>query len=470
MNRLFCRLATLMHALALCALGVPASAQFETRTSSLVPDLQATAVGDFNHDGKRDLAVAAGSLEILLGNGDGTFQPPKLYSSIVGATSVAVGDFNHDGNLDLALATYLDDSVTIMLGNGDGSFTQGPVLKGPASPMFVALGDFNHDNQIDIASVENGPGCKCIAIFLGNGDGTFQPVITTPVTDAIPGQLAVGDFDGDGQMDVAVTEIFGSIDQVSIWLGNGDGTFREGQSYALGPSPAFPITADFNRDDRLDLAVPVGEGGAISVLLGNGDGTFQPPVNYPAAFPGLLIAVDLDGDHKLDLVTTDGIPPLSGVSIFKGQGDGTFSLPQFFPVGKEGGPLAVGDFNGDGKPDIQSGNGGIGYVSILLNTGTVAFSPTTPLSFKKQPVGTTSPALKVRLTNKAAASLRISSMRSAGEFAMTSTCHSPVAAGATCSISVTFSPKSKGAKSGTVVINDSASSKPMVIELSGTGT
>ena len=109
-------------------------------------------------------------------------------------------------------------------------------------------------------------------------------------------------------------------------------------------------------------------------------------------------------------------------------------------------------------------------VIVLLNTGTVSFSPTTPLNFKKQAVGTTSSPQTVRLTNTGTTTLKISSMKATGQFAMTSTCGSSVAPGANCAISVTFSPQSKGAKSGTVTINDSASSKPMVIELSGTGT
>lgn len=132
---------------------------------------------------------------------------------------------------------------------------------------------------------------------------------------------------------------------------------------------------------------------------------------------------------------------------------------------------AVAASCGDSRPRLFGGPGasGTNYVEVLLNTGTVTFSPTTPLAFKKQTVGTTSAPQTVTLTNAGKTALKISSMKATGQFGMTSTCGSSVAAGANCAISVTFSPKSKGAKSGTVSINDSASSKPQVIELSGTG-
>jgi hypothetical protein len=450
---------------------VPLSAaQFETRSSFPFVDPFSVGVGDFNGDGKLDLAVGGNQLSILVGNGDGTFRPPKTYSSVIAPISVAVADFNHDGKLDLALATYLDNSVTIMLGNGDGTFSQGPILKAPSSPMFVAVGDFNHDGNQDVVAVELGPGCDCIAVFLGNGDGTFQSVVNTPILDAIPSELAVGDFDHDGVLDVAVTEVFGSTDQVSIWLGNGQGSFHEGNSYALGSSPQSVAAADFNHDGNVDLAVGVFEGGVVSVLLGNGDGTFQIPMDYPVPFPGQVLASDLNRDRKLDLAVACGLTPLSGACVLLGNGDGTFQPAVLYPVAPVGGPMALGDFNGDHLVDILAGDFAKGYLVTLLNTGVVSFSPSAPLNFKKQAVGTTSAPQTVTLTNTSKTSLTVSSMKATGQFGMNSTCGSSVAPGANCTISVRFSPKTKGAKSGTVTINDSASSKPQVIELSGTGT
>jgi hypothetical protein len=136
----------------------------------------------------------------------------------------------------------------------------------------------------------------------------------------------------------------------------------------------------------------------------------------------------------------------------------------------EVGYLATGDFNGDGKLDIVGEGGNPGYITILLNTGVVSFSPTTPLNFKTQSIGTMSKAQTVTLTNTGTAELKIKSMKASTGFAVTSTCGSSVASGAKCTISATFSPTKKGAVQGTISIVDSASSKPQVIELLGTGT
>jgi Abnormal spindle-like microcephaly-assoc'd, ASPM-SPD-2-Hydin/FG-GAP-like repeat len=188
----------------------------------------------------------------------------------------------------------------------------------------------------------------------------------------------------------------------------------------------------------------------------------------PANAPIWVTAADLNGDGKQDLVGANILFP-TGVTVVMGNGDGTFQPPILYPDGDLNRFVAVGDFNGDRRPDIVVPEYGAGNVTVLLNTGVVSFSPTTPLSFKKQKTGTTSAPQSVTLTNTGKTALKISSMKATGQFGMTSTCGSSVAAKANCTISVKFSPKSKGAKSGTVTINDSASSKPMVIELSGTG-
>jgi autotransporter translocation and assembly factor TamB len=157
------------------------------------------------------------------------------------------------------------------------------------------------------------------------------------------------------------------------------------------------------------------------------------------------------------------------LNVLLGNGDSTFKPAMTFPLPGESAAIALGDFNGDHRNDIAVADYLGNAVITLLNTGVARFSPTTPLNFKKQATGTTSAPQTVTLTNTGKAELRIASMKAAGQFAMTSTCEKSVAAGANCTISVTFSPKTQGPKSGTVLIVDSASSKPQVIELSGTG-
>jgi hypothetical protein len=219
---------------------------------------------------------------------------------------------------------------------------------------------------------------------------------------------------------------------------------------------------------KLDLAVT--NEVALGVMLGNGDGTFQPAVYYSTKIAETwVIAQDLDGDGKVDLAASNagvtGVSP--GVSVLKGNGDGTFQTAVFYP--EEGGNfVAAGDFNGDGKPDLVVLDMAGGSVITLLNTGVVSFSPTAPLNFEKQGVGTTSPPQSVILTNSGTTELKIQSIKASAEFGVTSTCGSRVASGAQCTISATFSPTKSGAVQGTII--DNASSKPQVIELLGTGT
>jgi hypothetical protein len=451
-----------------------ASAQFETRGSFLTgPGPSSIAVGDFNHDGKPDIAVVVGEtytsdVAILLGNGDGTFQPPAYYTVGVGPTSIVAADFNHDGNLDLAIASQ-SAYIGILMGNGDGTF-QPPTQSPPVTTFeqFVTVGDFNGDGIPDLVALSLNNPCKCISVLLGNGDGTFQnAVITQPTFDVET--IGLGDFNRDGKLDLATAGNF----SVNILLGNGDGTFQYGASYPGEESPSAIAVADFSDNHKLDLAVANSEGGSISVLLGNGNGTFQTAVDYPMEFPSWVVAADLNGDGKVDLVATADYdyPHVSGAAVFPGDGNGSFQPPAYYASSwPYTGPVAVGDFNGDRKPDLVMTDFDGTDVLVMLNTGVVSFSPTTPLNFKKQAAGTTSAPQTVTLTNTGTTELKISAMKAAGQFAMTSTCGASVAPGAACTISVTFSPKTQGAKSGTITINDSASSRPQVIELSGTGT
>ncbi len=456
-----------------CALFLSSAAlaQFETRGAFLADSNSSPsgiAVGDFNRDGIPDLAVASGccpggGVSVLLGRGDGRFLPGVFYATGEQPLSVVAADFNHDGNLDLAVANSLSTYLTILLGNGDGTFREGPQSPVvPAYENFVTVGDFNGDGKLDLVAVSYSNPCKCISVLFGNGDGTFQDAVNTnPPFDVE--SIGVGDVNGDGKLDLVAAGNF----TINVLLGNGDGTFQYGASYPCGESPAQIAVADFNGDHKLDLAIA--EAAGINVLLGNGDGTFQAAVEYPTTFPISVAVADFNGDHKLDLIAANALFS-AGASVFLGNGDGTFQLGTYYPSSKEILYVAVGDFNRDGKTDFVLANYHADNVIVLLNTGVVAFSPTTPLNFKKQAVGTTSPAQTVTLTNTGKNLLKISTMKASGQFAMTSTCGSTVAAGSDCTISVTFSPKSRGAKSGTISINDSASSKPMVIELSGTGT
>jgi hypothetical protein len=465
-----------------CEFSGDAFAQFETRGKfSVLPEPNSVAVADFNHDGKLDLAVTSvdsrtgysTKVQVLLGNGDGTFKPAVSYAVGTRPDSVAVADINNDGNLDLVVANEMSDSVSVLLGNGDGTFQAAATFATPQSPIFVTAADFNGDGKLDLVTVnlsDNTGNCDCVAVLLGNGDGTFQepPIITS--LPLIPYALAVGRFTNSKSLDLAVTEEFGGTSDVQILLGSGNGTFQLGASYPVGPSPYSIATADFNGDHKLDLAVAENLGIGVGVLMGNGDGTFQPRVDYRTNYPLWLAVADFNLDGKLDLVVANLDFP-SGVTVLTGNGDGTFQTGVYYADGREDRFVAVGDFNGDHRPDIVVPDFIGGDVIVLLNTGVVSLSPNTPLNFHNQKTGTTSTAQTVTLTNTGKTALTISSMTPKGQFAMSSTtCGSSVAPAANCTISVTFSPLTRGPKSGTISIRDSASSKPQVIELIGTGT
>jgi len=461
-----------------------ARAQFETRSRAATnAGPNGVAVGDFNHDGKPDIAISSvGGLypevQVLLGNGDGTFGPPTAYN-VGQAGPLAVADVNNDGNLDIIVANsacpegVCADSVSVLLGNGDGTFRAPVTYAVPASVGGLVMGDFNGDGKLDIAMTNQeatSTSCDCVSVLLGNGDGTFQePALITSIPAGYPEVLAAGHFSSNKNLDLAVTLSFESTDKVQVFLGNGDGTFTPGDIYVLANESISIIAADFRNDHKTDLAVAEFEGMGVAVLLGNGDGTFEQPVVYKVSTASAVAAADLSNNGILDLVVASDYPSGSA-TVFRGNGNGTFQEPLVYPAGQFPFAVAVADFNGDHLPDITMPDLD-GYVEyVLLNTGTASFSPTTPLNFHKQKAGTTSAPQTVTLTNTGKTALTISSMKAGGQFGMTSTCGTSVAAGANCAISVTFSPKTQGAKSGTVSIKDSASSKPQVIELSGTGT
>jgi hypothetical protein len=335
------------------------------------------AIGDFNGDGKPDLAIAISAshahvkhtVSVLLGNGDGTFQDHVDYGIGNGALSIAAADFNGDGKLDLVTANLFDNAASVLLGNGDGTFQPNVEYATRRHPFSLVVGDFNADGKLDLA-LACGNGTGYVSVLLGNGDGTFQEYAAYPVGTA-PKSIAVADFNRDGSPDLVVAN--GADDTVSVLLGNGDGTFHPAVDYPVGTEPESVAVGDFNRDGKADLAtaIIIGGSGGVSVLLGNGDGTFQPPVDYTTSVGAFGIAAgDLDGDGNPDLVTanfvTDGI---KGVSVLSGNGDGTFQPHIDFRSGSDSISVTIGDLNGDSAPDLAVVNYEGFSVGVFLNTG-----------------------------------------------------------------------------------------------------
>src|SRR5213593_1466020 len=345
----------------------------------------AVAVGDFNADGLQDLAVAnhdSNTVSVLLGAGNGDFQEAPQSPIAVGTTPVwiAVGDFNGDGKPDLAVANVNSDTVSVLLGNGDGTFQAAQTFAVGDGPTSVTAGDFNRDGVQDLATGNWFSGD--VSVLLGIGNRTFEQPASLPSGVSVISPV-VGDFDGDGKLDLAVANY--SNNNISVFWGNGDGTFQ--QPPLIVPSggalPNCVVVGDLNGDGKLDLAVANSgnpnlippDPGNVAVVLGNGDRTFQALQTYAVGHTPLTVAVgDFDGDRVPDLAVAnfgDSDPQVSdpgNVAVLLGNGDGTFQASQPFAVGTNPQFVAVGDFNGDRVDDLAVANFGDKTVSVLLNT------------------------------------------------------------------------------------------------------
>jgi hypothetical protein len=323
------------------------------------------ASGDFNNDGNPDFAIgniyATPTVEIFLGDGRGGFQAATNNSITASGNPVLVADFNGDGKPDILLTNTLGGATLIvLLGNGDGTFSEapgGPVYSNYGAAPIVSA-DFNGDGIPDIAAA----GGYYLVVLLGKGDGTFTQV---PVGSSIAqadlfGGMVTGDFNNDGNQDIAVAD--NTFNQtISLYLGNGDGTFTEGSTIAVsnqsGGSSVNLTAADFNDDGHLDLATPIyGDPGALAVYLGKGDGSFTPASDSPIStilWANAVKVGDFNGDGIPDLYVT-GSTNTQDIAIYLGKDDGTFTL---VPVANTADLpccnfTTLADFNNDGVTDI----------------------------------------------------------------------------------------------------------------------
>jgi hypothetical protein len=323
--------------------------------------------GDFNNDGRFDLVTAnyhGRAVSVLLGNSDGTFQPARTTVTGQPPLSLAVGDFNQDGKLDLAVGNYFGGgggSVDILLGQGDGTFALAGHydLGFRTSAPAIATGDVNADGKLDLVWTSQftyyGYGGCSVDVLLGHGDGSFGPFQGYASDSGWFPALALGDFDGDGDADVAF-----AVESVKVFLSNGDGTLQEPRDLGVYGAGSLMV-ADFDADGKLDLAT------SYSVLRGNGDGTFQPAQSFPE--PSWEVnAADLNGDDVLDIVGTISNRS-EDLTIFLGNGDGGFGPPITTAVGSIAGSFVVADLNADGRPDAATADVDSNRVAVLLNDG-----------------------------------------------------------------------------------------------------
>ena len=304
------------------------------------------AVGDYNGDGKQDMAVvnlaAAGTIGVFLSNGDGTFQTQVDYPAGSYPADATAADFNGDGKTDIAVG---GTDMMVLISNGDGTFAPATTVSGAIQSHSVRNGDFNNDGFADIATMNSGNA----SVLLGNGDGTFQARKNTPlIGNSI--NAVVGDFNRDGSLDLATSSTT-SIGTVDVLRGHGDGSFDAAVSYYAYTAPVYLASGDLNHDGYDDFVVANSYAAtSMSVIINNVDGSYAPPVTYSIAQTGYEIEMaDFDNDGNQDYAVRGG----SSYMVGHGKGDGTFYPAETFatPSGRfEAG--THGDFNGDGAIDL----------------------------------------------------------------------------------------------------------------------
>ena len=329
------------------------------------------AVGDFNNDGNADLAVpfdgacnqGGSGLYIFLGDGKGAFKPTRFTGLNGSRFGVADGDFNGDGKLDLA-ATYSDQclggsrQLEVALGNGDGTFQLSQFYSdGLTVPSELVTADFNGDGKLDllVPDIQD----RANFMFLGNGDGTFQHALKS--SNGSGNNLVVADFNHDEKMDVA-----SAISAIQIKLGNGDGSFGQTFTYRGGEGQAI---GDLNGDGNLDVVTSLLQPLKLVVYLGNGDGTLTQGSTYPSYDAGSILMGNFNGDSNLDVVVVSGNFPWR-FTLLRGPGDGTLAQYETVSLPFQSLGIAAADVNHDGRPDLilQVLNSRT-QVAVYLNSG-----------------------------------------------------------------------------------------------------
>lgn len=459
----------------LVASPIPALGFSTTVLPSLtVPQPTAMLGIDVNGDSKPDLIVLDATdsqAQVFLNGGTGHLKLKSTPSVGSGPVALAAGDFNEDGKLDLAVLSS-NGTVTVLTGDGTGNYPSSTTFSSGSSGQSIVAADFDGDGHTDLAVLNQAN--HSVTVFLGNGAQTFSPVWSTSVGTS-PYGLLVTDFNRDGALDLAVGNGDGSV---TVLLGNGSGVFSTAPAIATGQPAAAFLASDFNEDGIADLAV-AGSNGSVTILSGAGDGTFTNAGTVSAGSPLSGIAVaDFNADGHQDLIVSN--PSTNRASIFLGAGKSTFSAGPVVTTVSGPTSLAALDLNVDGYVDLAIGSSSGNYVQLQYQEPVAVVSQTS-IAFGQKLINVASQPVPVTITNTGSLPLTLSAITiTAGsntgttDFAQTNTCGTlpaKIASGAACTLNVVFTPSKLANESATMTLSDTNGgvSTSQRVSLTGTG-
>jgi hypothetical protein len=324
-------------------------------------------------------------VRVLLGYGNGSFANQMMYSAGSNPFSIAVGDFNNDTRIDIVVTNLGSNDMSVFLQYNRGALTnEGTYAYGGASHLqYVTVGNMNNDTHLDIVVANYGT--NNIGFLYGYGNGTFESQITLDTgSNSHPSCIAIADFDGDTQLDIAVTNY--GTKSVDILLGNGEGTYVSQINYGTGfvSAPFVIVNGNLNNDRRSEIVAAYDDYDNVDILVAHDTGSFTDQMMYLTGPSPIFVAVaDLNNDGQLDFVVVNSNN--NSVSVFLGYGSGSFSNEIRYLTGSDPQFLAVADFNNDKRLDIVVSNEGSDDVSILLGYGNGSFANQTKYSTGTSP-------------------------------------------------------------------------------------